>query len=57
MSLNLNSVAAHNYGKVFFLKAYIAVYKFAIIFTSETYLDTSIISDDGNLKILGYNLI
>ena len=54
---NLNSVAAHNYDKVFLLKAYIAVYKFDIIFTSETYLDTSIISDDGNLKILGYNLI
>ena len=54
---NLNSIAAHNYAKVFLLKAYIAVYKFDIICISETYLDTSITSDDGNLEILGYKLI
>ena len=54
---NLNSVAAHNYAKVFLLKAYIAVYKFDIICISETYLDTTITSDDGNLEILGYKLI
>ena len=54
---NLNSISAHNYAKVFLLKAYIAVYKFDITCISETYLDTSIISDDGNLEVLGYNLI
>ena len=54
---NLNSIAAHNYAKVFLLKAYIAVYKFDIICISETYLDTSITSDDGNLEILSYKLI
>ena len=45
--LNLNSIAAHNYAKVLLLQAYIAVYKFDIICISETYLDTSITSDDG----------
>ena len=54
---NLNSIAAHNYAKVFLLKAYIAVYKFDIICISETYLDSSITSDDDNLEILGYKLI
>ena len=54
---NLNSIEAHNYAKVFLLKAYIAVYKFDIICISEIHLDSSIASDDGNLEILGYNLI
>ena len=54
---NLNGIAAHNYTKVFLLKAYIAVYKFDIICISETYLAISITSDDGNLEILGYKLI
>ena len=48
---------AHNYAKVFLLKAYIAVYKFDVVWISETYPVTSIISDDGNLEILGLNLI
>ena len=54
---NLNSIAPHNYPKFLLLKAYIAVYKFHIICISETYLDTSITSDDDNLEILGYKLM
>ena len=54
---NFNSIAALNYANVFFLKAYIAVYKFDIICISRTYLDTSITSDDDNLEILGYKFI
>ena len=38
---NLNSISAHNYAKVFFLKAYIAIHKFDIICISETYLEYS----------------
>ena len=49
---NLNNIAAHNYAKVFLLKAYIAVYKFDITCISETYLDTSATSADGNLRLL-----
>ena len=54
---NLGSIAAHNYANVFLLKAHIAVYKFDVICIFKTYLATSITSDDGNLEILGYNLI
>ena len=54
---NLNSISAHNYIKLFLLKAYIAIHKFDIICLSETYLDSSTSSDDDNLAISGYNLI
>ena len=43
---NLNSISAHNYTKLFLLKAYIAVHKFDIFCLSETYLDSSTTSDD-----------
>ena len=42
--------------KFSFLKL-ILQFKFNIICISETYLGTRITSDDGNLEILGYNLI
>ena len=48
---------AHNYAKFFLLKAYIVVYKFDKVRISERYLDSSIASDDGNLKISWYHLI
>ena len=54
---NLNSVSAHNYAKIFLLKAYIAIHGFDIICISETYLDSSTSPDDRNLEISGYNLI
>ena len=54
---NLNSISAHNYTKLFLLKAYIAIHKFDTICLSETYLDSSATSDDDNLVISGYNLI
>ena len=54
---NLNSISAHNYAKVFLLKAYIAVHKFDITCISETYLDSSTPSDDSDLEISGYTLI
>ena len=54
---NLNSISAHNYIKLFLVKAYIAIHKFDIICLSETYFDSSTSSDDDNLAISGYNLI
>ena len=54
---NLNSIAAHNYIKLFLLKAYIAIHKFDIIFLSDTYLDSSTTSNGDNLAISVYNLI
>ena len=33
---NLNSLSAHNYAKIFLLKAYMAIHRFDIICISET---------------------
>ena len=54
---NLNSISAHNYAKVFLLKAYIADHKFDIICISETYLDSSTPSDDSNLEVSEYTFV
>ena len=54
---NLNRILTHDYHKFFLLKAYISVYKFDIICLSETYLDSTVLLDDDNLVISGYNLI
>ena len=54
---NLNSISAHNYAKVFLLKAYTAIHKFDIICISEIYLDSSTSSDDNNLEISEYTLV
>ena len=42
---------------MFLLRAYIANHKFDIICLSETYLDSTVASDDENLEITGYNLV
>ena len=54
---NLNSIFAHDYSKLFLLKAYIILHKFDIICLSETYLDFIIPKDDNKLPISGYTLI
>ena len=54
---NLNSILAHDYSKLFLVKAYISVHIFDIICLSETYLDSTIPLDDVNLVTFGYNLI
>ena len=54
---NANSVLAHNCAKVTFLEGYNSVFKYDFICISETYLDSTISSDNKNLNISGYNLI
>ena len=54
---NLNSICAHNFIKLSLLCAYISINKIDIICLSETYLDSSIPSDDDNLELPGYNLV
>ena len=54
---NLSSIATHGFIKVSLLKVYITIYNYDVICLSETYLDSSIPSDDNDLEIPGYDLI
>ena len=54
---NLNSISAHSYAKLSFLRAYLTFHKFNIICLPETYLNSSNSSDDETLKIFRYNLV
>ena len=56
LSLNCNSQTKDNYWKVSGLKAYSAIHNSDFICVSETFLDSSIQSDDIDLMIDGYNL-
>ena len=53
---NLNSMTAHIFEKINLLEAYNIINKFEVICLSESYLDSSIASDNDNLNIKGYNL-
>ena len=53
---NLNSISAHNFIKLFLLRAYISIQNFDILCLSETYLDSTISSNDSNLIMPGYDL-
>ena len=52
---NLNSMTACNFEKIN-LDTYNTINKFDVICVSESYLDSSIVSDNNNLNIKGYNL-
>ena len=54
---NLNSIPAHNFLKNSLLNAYNSLHKFDIICLSETYLDSSILTQDPNLEMHVYTLI
>ena len=49
-------LSAHNFLKLSLLRAYITVYEFDVICLSEIHLDSSILHDDDNLQISGYDL-
>ena len=54
---NLNCICAHNFIKLSPLCAYISINKIDVICLSETYLDSSIPSDDDNLELPEHNLV
>ena len=58
---NLNDLPTHDFIKTWLLQAYIThhyiTHNYDIISLSETFLNTSIQSDDHRIKIDGYNLI
>ena len=51
---NLNSMNAHNFENIN-LETYNTINKFDVIYLTESYLDSSIASDNDNLNIKGYN--
>ena len=55
--LNLNSISAYDYSKLFLLTSYNCLHKFNIIYLSETYLDSNTPLNDDNLEISGYTLV
>ena len=54
---NLNGLAAHDSTKISLLQAYITQHNYDIIRLTESFLNSSILSDDNRIKIDGYNLI
>ena len=53
----MNSLTAHNFEKVNLLEAYSTVNKFDIICLSEFFLDSSILTENNNLKINGHKMV
>ena len=54
---NLNGLTAHDSNKISVLQAYITQRNYDIICLTETFLNSSILSDDNRIKIDEYNLI
>ena len=54
---NLNSLTAHNYLKVSLLREYVAMKKFDVVCLSETFINSSNLSDDDNFYLSGYNSV
>ena len=54
---NLNRLTAHDSTKISLLQVYITQHNYDIICLTETFLNSSIPSDDNRITIDGYNLI
>ena len=54
---NLKRLTAHDTTKISLLQAYITQHNYDIIFLTETFLNSSILSDDNRIKIDRYSLI
>ena len=54
---NVNSLTAHNMVKLSSIAVYNTIHKYNFICISETYLDSSVRTDDRDILINGYNLI
>ena len=54
---NLNGLTAHDSTKISLLQAYITQHNYDNICLTETFLNSSILSDDNRIKIDGHNLI
>ena len=55
--MNLKSITAHNSAKEYLFQTYNAIHNFDLICSSESYLDSSVSSDNDNLYIRDYKLV
>ena len=53
----LNGIAAHDFAKISLIQSHALSYNIDIIFLSETFLDSSIETNNPKLNISGYNLL
>ena len=54
---NVNNVSAHNFSKVYLIRAYISIHKFDVICISEPFLNSDTAFDDDSLKIEEYIIV
>ena len=54
---NLNGLAAHDFIKVPLIEAFVSTHNFDILCLSETFLDSTIDLNDGNINIDGYSIL
>ena len=54
---NLNGIAAHDFSKISLIQSHVLFYNIDIIFLAETFLDSSIETNNPKLNIPGYNLL
>ena len=54
---NLNGITAHDFAKISLIQSHALSYNTDIIFLSETFLDSSIETNNLQLNITGYNLL
>ena len=57
MHWNINSVSAHNFVKLTLLEAFVSIHKYDLICISESYLNSSISSNDPSSELKGYKLV
>ena len=57
MSLEINSIAAHDFSKLDALKVFNTIHNFNLICLSETFLDSSFSQNDPDLNIAGDEMI
>ena len=54
---NLNSITAHNFGKIDLLQAYNTTHQYEMICLLESYLDLTVSSDNDNMSVNHYKLV
>ena len=54
---NLNGLAAHDFIKVNLIEAFVSTHSFNILCLPESFLDSTIDLNDGNINLNGYSIL